>query len=362
MANTYYVDLAKSYDDNGSDFNNRLYDDFEDGSIDSGFDADFRTKYNVQYIYDERVATGTENARIIDGIGDGNFSVELSFVRGSDNAGEPVYLSLNFDASTVGVLLWDYENSRIRIATTGGSYAEKYGNFVKELKCPNSLKKMSVKFVYDGTLSAYYKVSDDWILLCDSIPIPDSFTEAYIEAMGATDAGFGYIDIQADVSSGTTLAGHGTEDYPFTYTEFYTRVRPGGTGETNDIYKLRNHRIIGTDEQSSFYMNEGSNYTLDAWDALVYGPWLMAFNGFYQTISFVGSTIKNGIIYNIPSDGNSDLIITNAYDMFMTWNAPQNRIGFIRRYNEITDDVRADIFGCTIKTEGGSYTDTQGRR
>ena len=68
----YYVDLSKEYE---TDLNYNLkyviYDNFENKSIDTTFNAMFRSNYMVKYMYDEYVASynmGDTNTNIVNGI------------------------------------------------------------------------------------------------------------------------------------------------------------------------------------------------------------------------------------------------------------------------------------------------------
>lgn len=361
----YYVDLSIEYsDDKWLDLNYGIYDDFEDGTISTDFSSEFRNNYNVISMRDEQVANGVaQSSVIIGGIKFGEFRVEWSFVRTEVDDIPDMFIVID---DNVYRFDWDYISDAIN--AYDGDYKQKivYGNFIKDLSCPNAFDTIQIKveFVPDsdttGTLKMYYITDgDEWIYSGFSRDV-GLFTNATVLIEGTENTGAGYIGIQAEEIDDElfTGQGNGSEEFPFTYEEFYDRVKFDADNEISAIYgdtfMCRNWRKV---RRGTFNINRDLNFHINVWNPHLYGPWMLVFDNMRTDVDFAGTTLSNGIIYN-TSVGDYDLYVTTTYDMFIVWNN-SGRIGLYRytgRYTGI--DERVDIIGSTIKSVNGFYTES----
>lgn len=363
---TYYVDLSTDYgDDKWLTMKNGIYDDFEDGSISTSFNQSFVNDYSVVDMYDEKVATGISKSTIITGIIDGDYSVEWSFVRDSEDD-RPQFI-IDVDGVELDIE-WDFISDKINLRYDGDKNSIIYGSFIKDLDCPNTLHKIYFKVVYDSSLEITvfsYSLDNGETYVNSVIDTHSQFTNMSVKTQCDTGSGLGYVGIQAENADQTSFKGDGkgSEEYPFTYEEMYDRIRDGGTGEKYDRYMCRNMRIVNGNIFSRFSIDNDKQFHIDVWNPHKYGPWVLVFNRFRRDIEMGGTTLSNGIIYNTPRGGSSShLTVTTMYDMLVTWNGSRNKIGFIRAKNQYSkDDYRSDIIGCTIKSEGGFYSDNIAR-
>lgn len=171
-----------------------------------------------------------------------------------------------------------------------------------------------------------------------------------------------YVDINSvyDTNTGNV----GTSADPFNYNEFSACVVTSGLGYRYDIYKLKGNRDI----TSTLSADCSKNYTIDAWNQTVYGPWVFSIQHSIitkPTLSFEGCILKNGIIYNQPySTTGGRLIITNIYDTYIVnqgTNAqimfsPYNTIEcsayhFCGTFNVVSSTPYVNIIGSTLYTD-----------
>ncbi len=352
---TYYVDLSKEYSaEKNLKHMYGIYDNFEDKSIAVGFNSAFKSNYTVKYMYDEYVTNGVVSSSLVRGIMAGDFIVEGSFVR-----------SVMDEMPTVSVLLdsveikleWDYIGDRLNIYNAGSKSSWVYPEHIKDLSCDGALHKINFKFVYSdsvGEMKIYYSL-DYGVWVQYPYTYSNKFTTVGVNVHGTINTGFGYFDIQADAVDSFIWAGdvNGSQELPFTYEEMYGRISYGGDAGSFDNYMCRNSRHV---TQPSFVIDRVVQPHINVWDATKYGPWMLVFDNMLTDVDFTGSTISNGIIYDVGGS-DAELKITNTFGMFITWNGPA-KLGFIRYTTRYTgDDLRSDITGSTIKSVGGCYTD-----
>ena len=364
VSKTYYVDLSKEYEE-GQKWKLKyvIYDDFEDQEITPALATDFKNKYHVAKMYDEYVATcptGTPEAIMCRGIKQSTFFVEWSFVR--DTIMAIPTMTLTVDANRY-VISWDYLSDSLKIS---GSLTQRirYGNFVKDLSCPNALHKINVRFSYNPStrlLELYYSTNGKtWINSGFSVII-STFSSVQVSTQNTIHTGIGYIHIEADIVNedefGNGLDGvfvKGSENYPLTYFEMYDRIKLGGTGVFADIYKCKNWRQT---PNSVFTVDSQKQFEINVWNADKYGPWMLRF---VNAVDLSGTTLLNGIMYNVPSGTLNNLLITTTYNMFIVWNDSYkkgNKIVFVRSSNRFTGiDKRSDIIGSTINSISGFAT------
>jgi len=362
IGNTYYVDLSQEYeDDKWLELNYGLYDDFENGYIGQGFASDFKFNYSVISMYDELVANGTKKALLVTGVLDGDFKIEWSFVRSSEDDDPHFFIDLKIDNVSNPIMVsWDFISDSLLVYDSDRRYRVKYDAHVKDLDCPNTIHKINIYANYDsynGKLNMYYDLDaiDDTRVHFYFKQI-SSFDVMSIYFEGTNESGLGYIGVQANNVDQIAFGGegNGSTEYPFTYQEMYDRISiDNNDGNYNDKYLCRNSRIVSN--QSSFFINPIYNYRIDVWDPHKYGPWMLVFD-INSDILFINTILSNGIIYNREYK-NANLLITMIYDMFITWNGANNKIGIIRYPNKyVKDDIRADLIGSTIKSVGGFYS------
>jgi len=365
---TYYVDLSEEYEDGKwLDMNYGVYDDFESGYISSYLNSSFISNYTVVRMHDELVATGTDKVGIITGIKHGDFNVEWSFVRDSEDDRPSVEVVA--DGYVVEVV-WDFIDDAITVVVDGNTSTIKYRTFIKDLSCPGSLPRIHISVNYnadDGITVLGYNVDDGddekWVGTLIDAEFGE-FSNMLVSTQCDTGSGLGYVGIKADDVDEKLFTGYGngTELAPYTYTEMYNRIKDDrdSEGEMYDNYLCRNSRRVDGDGVQ-FTVDRDKRYHIDVWNPHLYGPWVLIFYRTSRDVSFDGVTLSNGVIYNIPSGYISNLLITTTYDMFITWNGPDNKIGFMRNTNQYTEnDTRSDIIGSTIKSVGGVFTDTRG--
>jgi len=163
-----------------------------------------------------------------------------------------------------------------------------------------------------------------------------------------------YVDIDATYISTNN---EGTQGNPFSYDELVTRLST--SGDFNDVYYLKGLRKVESDTRIIIESNSNKSFTLDVWDAKLYGPWVMIFNDYEvsqasnSNISFKGCSLRNGIIYNKPNNvGGGILEITEITDMYIVWQGLTSII-------KVTEDASNKLFdiprikACTIYSENG---------
>ncbi len=356
-SNTFYVDLDKSYEDNKKlNLKYGIADDFEDNTIDVGFLPEFRLNYNVEFMYNEHVATSDDIASsIMTGIKQDNFIVEWSFVR-DDEASIPKMI-VNYDDHNV-YAEWDYISDTIIVGLDNHHHSFKYGSYIKDLSCPNALHKIRMKFEYDinsNTLEFRYTMDgmtgeEKWIHIREADKtLPEKLsTFVSINTHIVNGSGLGYIIIQADDVDESIFTGYsdGSERYPFTYKQMKDRIVVGGGGSYMDRYLCRHSRTIYED-----IVCDNNKFTrIDVWDPHSFGPWILTSDN--GVTDFGGTTLSNGILYS-KSDTPSTLTVTNMYDMLVTWNT--NIPVYLKKmHNPMVDNVRrSNIIGCTITSARG---------
>jgi len=366
----YYVDFDAKYEsDKDISLAYGLYDDFEDGHINGLWNADFFNEYNPVTLWhddsdDKFVAIGINKSIIMSGIKYGKFNTEFSFVRKNISCTPRMYLNIDGNETYIE---WDYIQDSINIydASVLTYVKRKYGVVGnKDLTCSDSLRRIWVKVefdplvAYDGTpyitMRIYGKTKRDnaWISLYNSNF--GEFNSMTVKVEGTYECGFGEILMEADYINETIsgMVSNGTEDLPFTYSEFVDRITDGGDGEFRDIYHCRGYR----EAESNIIINDDNFYEIDAWDSTLYGPWVINFYGTKnKNVSLVGCVISDGVIYNRTSNSIGNLFVTNMYNMFVTW----NNLGKIifERTRWIDDATKTtNIIGCTINSNNGFKT------
>lgn len=370
LAKTYYVDLSREYEDSKwIELDYGIFDDFEDGSISINFNSEFRQNYTVERMADELVAVGTDDVIVMRGVKQDDFIVEHSFVR--DESDPIPRLSLFMDNDEVAIE-WDYISDKLNIYYRDGKFnitVVKYGTFTKDLSCPNSLRKLYVRSEYkyeDGNineLTVYYRLdpNDPWVKTTFSEEL-EPFSDMSVRVQMDNGSGIGYIGIQANAVDESIFdgSGNGSEESPFTYKEMYDRIKDGGDPLLVEPYyttfKCRNWRIL---DKETLSVDRSRHYHIDVWNPDLYGPWMLVFRDMFGVdVNFTGTTLSNGIMYNMSSSSQYDLLITTLFDMWVVWNG-SGKIGYIRDKTKYTgDDLRVDIIGSTIKSNNGTYTST----
>lgn len=166
-----------------------------------------------------------------------------------------------------------------------------------------------------------------------------------------------YVNINPNYDSNTNNLGTITD--PFNYSEFIELITSGG--DFNDIFYLQGLREIGTNENKALLeINSDKSFIIDVWDAKYYGPWVLIINDYQTTrsnnsnISFKGSHLKNGIIYNkLNGVGGGVLEISYVTNMYIVWQGYDSRLKITQdEYNKIYDNCK--INACTIFSENGN--------
>jgi len=368
IGKTYYVDLSVEYDNqNDLKLKHGIFDDFEDQSIDNGFSTDFQSYYSIVKMYDEYVAKGVSNSEIIKGISDGDVIIEWSFVRTKETDKPRFIINTGTNNDNIEIY-WDFIGDKINVLYNGVKSSKIYGNYNKDLNC-DTLRKLYMRCEYsNNSLIIKYSLDNGqtYIEYDKSIQMK-SFSNMTIRTQCDTGSGLGYIGIHADnvIDGLFTGYGQGSEQYPFTYQQMYDRIKVNGTGNKYDVYMCRNSRALPgrlRGQGVKFEIDRNKQYAIDVWNAQKYGPWMLSFHGFINPIELAGTTLSNGIIYNVPAsggDGLSNLSVTNLYDMLITWNSIQEKLKiiFYRLPNQYSNgDYQSNIFGCTIKSEQGFIT------
>jgi hypothetical protein len=254
---------------------------------------------------------------------------------------------------------------------TSGSYLSAFFNissFIYNLDY-NNLTHTTTSAGYEYTYSAtdiYYPYiivtsKNNWYEL-------SSNNYETISVLSSATSSIYYVNItSAYDTSGNNL---GTSADPFNFSEFYNKVKTGGNGTSGDIYYLYGLRKLQLPlNESTPYIHLETDstklFTIDAWNKEENGPWIMTFvdynfinNGI---LSFKGSTIKNGIIYNQPYNYRSDLfggtvIVTHCYDMFILIQGKNSKFSFYPILVPFSIFGQCSLYGNTFYSENG-YSD-----
>jgi hypothetical protein len=212
-----------------------------------------------------------------------------------------------------------------------------------------------------------------------SISVTAYGVESSFSAIGNTTVGisaltsayFVYISSAYD----TTATHTGTSANPYSWDEFKVRVE-GISADYSDTYYLSGSRklVQPTVGQNVLAINPLKNLTIDAWGAS--DPiWCLEVEDWATTdtnsiFSAVGTTLKNGIIYNkgfsLPIHGGT-LKLTNTKDMFVVYQGefagieinPFNNVLYCGGYCAVViASASSTITGSTIYLSGNGYTDT----
>jgi hypothetical protein len=375
----YYVNLNEIYDkDVWWTKETVIYDDFEDG-LDVGWSTQFKTNYTTQDMWDDNIAycpSASTPTLLVTEYVHYDFEFEFSFIR--NNRDYNPYFNLSSDSNNVLKIQWDYNNDRIKIyyydeTVRYVKYDLKKCGLTRDLRCVNSLRELKIKIVHTPIvidtigLKFYYSLDGlTWIETAvfdeEYIDYEDSKLLLYVDTNEY--CGFGYMKLQSKF--GLPYVG-GSEDYPLSYSLFKERVEENGNGNYNDKFLCKGFRTL----YSTLRLNSGMYYEVDGWDLSLYGPWMLIVDvhtaspfSEEKEISFAGSKISNGIVYNIKetTDYNNyftpNLSLSLAYDMFIVWHGYVNsfNLGYVRLKNtswKNRDYTYKELVGCTLKSELG---------
>lgn len=371
---TYYVNISQEYEDSlWWDQETILTDDFESGMLSANWHDNIVTSGSIKNFNDDN-ALSTDydfinpkypfNSQLImlKNVISPEFSVEFSMVR-IDRDSIPKFLFIDKDDNVLGRIEWDYIKDKFTVFDTQNTkYEMKYNlkdlGFLKDLRCPNSLRTLYFKMIADEKYVKlfYYKfkLNDDWKRFSlEDFDFPGRPLNFVLCANKY--CGLGYIKIQSKcglpVQTGTTTN-------PFPYKLFYKRVK--STGDYNDEYKLRGLRKVPEFTMSNKF------FKINSWDASKYGNYVLIFDNQTENMDFSNSKVSNGIIYNIYDENypGTQLLISNSYDMFITWNNGNILFSDIANINNVFRDnnskdsrifevirSRYNIYGSTIKTK-----------
>ena len=387
---TYYVDLDEYYETSGKWMYKQtgMFDEFENSVIDSGWSSSFLGGYNVVDMWGYNCATGGV-ANLISSYLYYNFDFEWEFSR-TERTFVP-HILIKSNTTDVLKFEWDFLNDRINVEYYGTVYHIKYTEFLKcgkDLRCPESLRFLPIRVKFSpeseggGNIQIYVKFDGVWKEYTHILPAQSTVSaddkRLIIEASTDTTTGFNYIKLQSQCGLPYS---NGSSDYPLTYKEFkrMTTIEDNGvfgdgmsTADYNSKFLLKNYRKI----INSYKILINKYYQIDAWDNSVYGPWMIICDMHFDNISvvsnnvvsFISSTISNGIIYNIREE-NSDgkfvpnLEISTINDMFIVWSTPITNVssrhyGYISLYpvkmsNRDITNYYSDVMGSTVKSERG---------
>jgi hypothetical protein len=185
----------------------------------------------------------------------------------------------------------------------------------------------------------------------------------YVNITSAYDANTGNIGTLAD---------------PYNWDEFKTRVESFVSADYSDTYYLSGSRKLTqpTTGQNVLAINSLKNLTIDCWEnSATHGaPWLLEIEDWTTTnansiLSAVGTTLKNGIIYNkryISPGYGGTLKITNVYDMFIVYQGtyagieidPWNFVLYCGgTCGVVMPSADSNIIGSTLYLSGNGFTD-----
>ena len=190
---------------------------------------------------------------------------------------------------------------------------------------------------------SWYSI-DSNLLSAESYGKVGTASASYSVNSPSFEAGTYYVNINSSYTDSGNL---GTPTDPLSWAEFLARTADAGSGENNEVYRLKGYREISTD----LAVDITKGFTIDAWDISVNGPWILAVQAVSTdpdsnpTVSFVGSTIKNGVIYDIPYNGHGCHIRTSsAYNCWINENG-SNSGSFAFWPSKF--DMKSKLIGCT---------------
>ena len=352
----YYVDLSQEYEDNKwLTHNYGVYDTFENGYISNQLLPSFISNYSVKDMWGDKVAYGTLPVLVYDSVGFGDFDMDLSMVREDEADNPTVTISLVTGSTPYDVIVeWDFIKDSLFVSV--GSVERRrirYGSFIKDLLCPNTIRSIYINSVYTSeseTMDLYYKLNsdDDWAIIATGMSV-GPFDYATLSTECTSDTGLGYVRIQHDevVGGNANIQGNGTTLNPYTYTEMVERLTTNDISPINSRFLCRNSR----ETSDIFQCYEGAFYEIGAWDSTTYGPWIIShfeFGGGQGVFDFGGTKLSNGIIYNYTEDS-SYLVVSHMCDMFIVWNGAGNILLHKTPWKYTGLDKRVDIKGCTIR-------------
>lgn len=170
-----------------------------------------------------------------------------------------------------------------------------------------------------------------------------------------------YVDLNKSTS------GSGTSGNPYNKTEFYDRIIFMGGANIGDTYKLKGYANFSKPTSASrpytiIDADYRKNITIDVWDALTYGPWMITIEDDYYTnnniLDFIGCTLKNGIIYNKPQKYGTNYYggkfkFTNLYNMWIVNQGQNSDLTLVP-----TTTSGCNLYGNTIFVENNINIDT----
>ncbi len=158
------------------------------------------------------------------------------------------------------------------------------------------------------------------------------------------------------VNLNQSTSGVGTSGNPYNYSQLYERIKYQGSANIGETYYLKGYTNLSRPLSASrpytvFDIDYRKNFTLDVWDALTYGPWMISIDDDYfksnHILDFRGCTLKNGIIYNKPEQYGSSYYggtfkCSSMYNMWIV-NQGKNSEFYLNPLSATTN-----IRGCTI--------------
>lgn len=222
----------------------------------------------------------------------------------------------------------------------------------------------------DGTtgstnpISKYYTSGGDFTVVLNTSASDDTSVSATdtatIGISGTSDVYYVDINSSYDVCASNV----GTSVDPFNWSEFTGRLET--SGHFNDTYRLSGSRQItaSTADRYVLSVDKRKAFEIRDWDVSAFGPWVIIVKDFSinddnSILSAVGTTLRNGIIYNKPfsSPGaGGKIILTNAYDTFIVYQGDYSHIE-IDGYNSILSAATTQVTISGISSDKPDWVD-----
>jgi len=402
----HYVDINNNYDDYPIE-GTFLIENFEHVYINKRFSTDIKSKFIISggddMYYGNNVylstTVGWEDGTAFTFSGANKYIAEWSTIYGKNSSINDFLIRTSiYDKNlernnlirlwlyTAGdKIIWESSNDLINLFSQQNPLNTTSGDIVlfrimRGYKIDNSGNLV----ISQNRIHGAYNIGDNWIPFTSSVNLSSDYDVIYgnstVSAINKIDLNlyyqgdgtygkeaYKYIKVWGNssyITSGLPFAGDitsyydGTEDFPETYNNFCNLISSASNTYENQIFKIKGYKLVSATTDSIINTDYTKNFVLDAWSSSAYGPWMIVKDDTYlynKRLSFVGSDIRNCIIYNKPSVLNlvgSEIDILKTHDAYVICQGTNSILGLKSiTINSVENEI--EIIGSTLYTENG---------